>query len=399
MVMEILMNRVQWNIFGIILVFVAISVCSAQGQEANLSLSLKVNENLANSQSVNIQSLISRSGKGPNLFRIYLNNENTSDHANDLYFDIIVQSDKIGRLAHIYQVNGQPFSLTPGQKVFATNNNINDGLPGVDELIEFDGDLTPEGQEFINGMKGSTDLPPDRYSVVVNIYQGSNQGRKVASATAEVGMNIVENTYDFYLLSPGNVIDSDANIANPYPNFQWQGVSSGSFRLMVVEAKENESPQSLLKGAASTEAIQPNSISNEGSLVNYEMLDVNVNQSNFQYPSSGVQELESGQTYYWRVIAQRETSSGEQTRGSEIWSFTLANNGNQNENMIQAANISQALESLIGNQLEQIIEQGYSFDGMQFNGQNFQGGQAIPKLMELNRRAEAGDISIVIENQ
>jgi len=366
--------------------------------QTDLSLRVEVNETLANSQSINIQSLIANDGEGPNLFRIYLNNENSSEYANDLYFEILVSSNKFGPILEARQKSGQPFSLNPGQQVYATNNNIANGLPGVEEYIQFTGGLTSEGQDFVNNLEGGTTLPADRYMVEINIYQGSGLQNKVASDMAEVGTSISEDTQDLYLLSPGNTADSDASISNPYPNFQWQGSSGSSFRLLVVEGKDNESPQSLLDGAQSTSPTQANGMSSGGSLVDYEMLDRTMSQSSFQYPNSGVQSLEEGKTYYWRIIAQRETSSGEELRESEIWSFTLSETQSKGTTT-SAGGVSDALKSVLGEQFNEFSEQGYTFDGMIIDGQVVQGAQAMQKLRELSRRAENGEVSIIIEKK
>jgi hypothetical protein len=128
------------------------------------------------------------------------------------------------------------------------------------------------------------------------------------------------------------------------------------------------------------------------------MLDRVISQSSFQYPNSGVQSLEEGKTYYWRIIAQRETSSGEQLRESEIWSFTLAETQSSSPGS-SVSGISDALESVMGEQFSEFSEQGYTFDGMVIDGQVVQGAQAMQKLRELSRRAEDGDVSIVIERQ
>jgi hypothetical protein len=366
--------------------------------QAQLSLDVEIDETLANSQSVDIQSLIANNGQGPRLFQLYLQNENTSESANDLYFRILVESDRIGRIADIRQTYGQPFSLSPGQRVHATNNNIDKGLPGVEENFQFDGDLTQAGREFLNNLKGSTSLPSDRYQITVEIHQESVGGQPIVSTTAEIGANIVEDTHSFYLLSPGDVVGSNASISNSYPNFQWQGPNNTTYRLVVVEARGNESPQSLMEGAVSTEPIRSVGRSNNGSLVDYEMIDVIVKQSSFQYPNSGVQELEPGREYYWRVINQLETNSGVQTRESEIWSFSIVDS-RKSRTAEQDSEISRALQKVFGEQFEQMQQDGLSFQSIVIEGQTYQGGQALQKLMELSRRAEQGDISIVIEEQ
>jgi hypothetical protein len=44
-------------------------------------------------------------------------------------------------------------------------------------------------------------------------------------------------------------------------------------------------------------------------------------------------------------------------------------------------------------------EEGFSFQSIVIEGQTYQGGEAMQKLMELSRKAEEGDVSIVIEEQ
>lgn len=365
---------------------------------AQLSMDIEIDENLSNSQSINIQSLLASNGKGPTLFRMYLQN-NSAGYADDLFFRLLVESDKVGRILEVRQLSGQPFSLDPGQQVFATNNNIGDGLPGVEELIQFDGELTIEGREFVNELKGTTSLPADRYRIRIEVHKGSANGELLASETAELGRNIIEQTHDFYLLSPGNVVGSDATIANRYPSFQWQGTAGTDYRLVVVEGKDNESPQSLIEGALSTSPIRVNRASSGGSLVEYEMLDVLVSQSTFQYPNTGVQNLQSGKTYYWKVISRLQSSSGVQQSESEIWSFTLTFSQQRAQSEKQSAEYSKILQQIFGSQLEQYKQDGYQFHSLIKNGKILKGGEGLQKLMELHRRAKQGDISIVKEEQ
>jgi len=276
---------------------ICLSFFGAHPTKAQLSLDVEVNETLSNSQSINISSLVANNGRGPSLFRMYLKN-NDSDYVNNLYFRIIVESDKIGRIIEVRQVSGQPFSLNPGQQVFATNNNIGDGLPGVEEIIQFDGTFSESGKEFVNDLQGSTSLPADQYQIRIEIHRGSATGELLAAQNAEMGRNIVEDTRGFYLLSPGDVAGSQAMVSSNFPNFQWQGNTGTEYRLLVVEGRGNESPQSLMDGAMSTSPIQTNGSASSGSLVDYEMLDVVVNQSGFQLPKSCGHSLEPGKTYY-----------------------------------------------------------------------------------------------------
>lgn len=378
--------------------FWALGIGMLKAQNADISLEVEPNETLKNSQSISIQSLVGNSGSGPTLFRMHIINSN-SEYANNLYLQFLIRSEKVGLIGKTTQVDGQPFSLSPGQQVSATNNSLHYGLPGVEEAIQFQGEFTPEGRTFVNNLNGSTTLPPDRYTLEVNIFQGSNRGNIVATASAALGSGVVEDTKDFYLLSPGGEAGSENTISNPYPSFQWQGDTGSDYRVIVVEAKGEESPQSLFVGAESTDPIQRSGSPAGGSLLDHEMLDVVVSQSSYQYPNTGVQELEAGKTYYWRIINLLQTSSGEDQRRSEIWEFTLTGNEGSGSTTSASPEITNALKKILGDRMSQLGGQGLDFNGIEIDGQIYRGGQALQKLRELSRQAEQGDISIVIEQQ
>jgi len=384
---------------GLFVCFLLIAITPVQAQQeqlAQISLDVQISDVLANSQTIDPQSLLSN-GSGPMLYQIYLNNDKASEYANNLYLEVYIRSDKVGVISHVTQVNGQPFSLSPGQKVYVTNNDLGNGnIPGIEEAIQFDGGLTSAGQKFVNNLQGN--LPSDRYSVEINIYQGGPTLNKVASANAEIVTNVVEDTNNFYLVSPGDVIGSNTIISNRYPNFQWQGSTKPSYRCLVVEAKGDESPQSLMEGAASTAPIKVNGTSSGGSLVDYEMLDVVVDGNSYQYPNTGVQNLEPGKTYYWRIIMQLKSGDGVEKKVSDIWSFTLANN--QKSSVAQnSGDFSKALKTVLGDKFQEFSNEGYSFKSVKIDGKIYQGGQALQKLLDLSRKANQGDVSIVIEEQ
>lgn len=361
-----------------------------------LSLDFEINETLENSQAINIQSLLANNLQGPTLYQLYLKNENTAEDLTDLYFRVVIESDKVGRILEVRQVSGYPFSLDPGQQVLATNNNSANGLPGIEEAFAFERNFTEEGRNFYNDLKGATLLPADRYKVRVEVYKGSINGELLASQTDELGGNIVEASRDFYLLSPGGEVGAERVIGNSYPNFQWQGGPGGNYRLVVVESRDDENPQSLMEGALGTDPIESFGSSGGGSLLDYEMLDIVLNGSGYQYPNYGVQELEEGTQYYWRIVSQLKNSSGVQETESEIWSFTLADMRTSSNNE-QAEEITKALGKILGERFEEVRQQDFTFESIEVEGQTFRSSQAIQKLMELVRMNNQGDVSIVIE--
>lgn len=377
--------------------FLLLTTIGGSSASAQITMEFEIDETLENSQAVNAQSVLANNLRGPSLYQLFLQNESSTDYLNDLYLRIIIESDEIGRIVEIAQVSGRPFNLDPGQQVYTNNNNSADGLPGIEEALLFNREFTQRGRDFYNELQGSSSLPADTYRVRVEVYQGSVNGELLASQTDEVETSAVEDVRDFYLLSPGDELGSESVVSNQYPNFQWQGETGIRYRLIVVESKSDESPQSLMEGALSTDPIQSTGSSAGGSLLDYEMLDVIVDGSGFQYPSSGVQDLEPGTEYYWRVISQIETNAGVRERESEIWNFTLADVRKANA-AEQSDETIRALENVLGNRVEQLQQDGYSFESIEVEGQVLQSAEAVQKILELARKNEQGDVSIVIEN-
>lgn len=377
--------------------FLLLTTTGVRSVSAQVTMEFEIEETLKNSQAINIQSLIANDLKGPKLFQLFLQNQSSTKSLNDLYLRVVVESDEIGRIVEVEQSSENPFTLDPGQQVYADNNNSRNGLPGVDENMYFDRNFTEHGKEFYNELQGSTSLPSDTYRVTVQVYQGTVNGEMLASQTEEVGANIVEDTRDFYLLSPGDELGSESIVSNQYPNFQWQGETGVQYRLLVVESKSDESPQSLMEGAMSTDPIQSAGSSTAGSLLDYEMLDIIVDGSGYQYPNSGVQELDPDTEYYWQIVRQVETNSGLEERESEIWNFTLADLQGSNTAEVSDETV-RALKNVLGERFEELQQDGFSLESIEVDGQNLQSAEAVQKIMELARKNEQGNISIVIEN-
>lgn len=375
----------------------------AQAQNAELNLELVLSSNLTDSEVIPLQTLIQNDGKGQKLFDLYLENLNTNEPAENLYFNIILSTEKHGTIVEAYQEEGKPFSLRSRQQVIATNNTIgNGGLPGIKEYIGFDGGLTSAGDDFYNNLKGSTKLPPDTYSIQVDIYQGHNSkngGIKVASTSAQLGVEITEDVKDIYLTSPGDVIGSSVEITNPYPEFRWEGANNATYRLVVVEAKGDESPESLIQGALSTDPILENGKSGMGSLLDHEILDAKLNKRSFQFPTSGVKSHEEGQLYFWQVLLELKTSNGIETRPSEIWEYSLAEQGTDDNVVDNSPELRRALNQLLGQgQFKEMQRNGYKLQSIVIDGQTVSGAVALQRIADFLDRVEQGDITIVNNN-
>lgn len=385
----------------ILLIYNVVPQKLVHAQEINLSV-----EPSALIEDADVLSLtelgISTDGSGPMLVSVTIENLE-GQRVEDLYLEIVVSSGKNGTLLEYTQEANRPFSLRPYQSIYITNNDVaNERFPGVDETISFSGGLTPQGDKLIGDLSGSTTLPKDTYSLEISIFTVSDaEGREVlASDVAEIGLRSRANIgtiedSEIILRAPGDVIGNETEITNTYPQFSWEGSSNITYRLVVVEDNGQDSPESLLNSAESSEPL-----SDGGSLLEFEHLDTYVQGNNFQFPSSGVQALERGNTYYWQVSANIRSSSSESLVSSEAWSFTLIDPSNQassapGQNVSLTDDAQTVITDLIGQEtFQQLQEQGFNLESIEFEGQQFTGTSASLKLEELLEKIRDEDIII-----
>lgn len=366
------------------------------GQDRLLNLEIELSPILENAQVLSLTGLgIDEKGSGPVLLSGILENL-TGEPLENLYFEVTISSGKRGRLIELTQKVTRPFSLQPYQTIYATNNDLaNEQIPGIEEKIIFDGGLTSEGDKFINTLGGSLSLPKDTYSFQVKVFRiTQTSGREdLASAFAEVGED--RFTFDgseIYLKTPGDVVGSDAEITSLYPQFSWDGKSNGAlYRLLVVKGNGQDSPESLLESAKSSAPVTEG-----GSLLQFEQLDVMVRGTNFQYPTSGVQPLETDQTYYWQVITSLKLSGSSEEVTSEIWSFNLAGN----QNAIGVIDINDELQEILADfvghsEINELLRNGYVFEGLEMEGQQYVGTAAVQQLEILFQKLQDDQLIIV----
>ena len=392
------MEKIKGNFKAGLLAFLLLVPAKiAYSQNSEINLQLQAEAVLTNSQLIELTNLLSNeSGSSNRLISLILQNQQDST-ANNLYLEISIGGGRTGNIIESYQRQGQPFSLLPGQTVFATNVDIANGrLPGVDVKLLMDGDLTPQGRSFLNSLQGSSTLPSDEYTIGISVYQPNNSrngGQRIAFESISVGSDLIDGDLSLFLMSPGDIPGSNIQISNPYPEFRWEGPANLEYRLIVVEAVQGESPQSLIEGAKSTDAARAGG---SASLMEYENLDVLVNGTNFQFPASGAQPLRDGQTYYWQVFNTIRTTSGTSVRSSEIWSFRMGSGTVLGVSEEIDQELKALLTAVLGNELtNELIRQRFSLESLELENQLFFGDVAKDELRELIEKIRSGKIKLV----
>ena len=368
----------------------------AFGQSDKVTLEFSLSPVLEQAQVLGLSSLgVDTEGGGPVIISGSLVN-NTTERLENLYFEFDVEAASYGVLARIRQQAAYPFSLNPGQVVFATNNDIqNEEIPGISDRMKFDGGLTSTGENFVEDLSGTT-LPNDQYSFAVRIYQVNEEGRRelLANETIQLGGNISEggvvDELTILLRTPGDLIGAEAAITNPIPQLSWEGDASLTYRVLVVSGNGSDSPESLLESAKSSEATDIG-----GSLLQFEYLDQNIRGNSLQYPTNGVQALVPGQTYYWQVVTSMNTALGTNEVVSEIWEFTLVDPGSESNVVEVDQETVQAIVQLIGQDTYNLLlETGYTFENIEIDGQVYTGVVGVQKILELIEKFQNGDLVI-----
>lgn len=391
-------NKRSWKQLIFLLLLLSIGVVPAQvllAQE-KLNLEIDISPALENSQILSLTGLgLNTEGSGPVLLSGFLENA-TDQRLENLFFEIKVRASKAGTILDLQQKSSQPFSLMPNQSVYATNNDLaKDQIPGIEESISFNGGLTSAGDDLINKLGGSTSLPRDVYTIQVTVFQVTNAtGRKdLVTASVDVGGGASNfDASEIYLKTPGDEVGTETEITNPYPQFSWEGERNTTYRLLVVTANGEDSPESLLQSAKSSAPLEEG-----GSLLDFENLDVFVKDDSYQFPSSGVQSLKKGEEYYWQVITTVTVSRDTEERSSEIWSFILADDNENATAVTEEEEINEILVHLLGQErYDNLKDNGFILEGLEIDGEVYSGSTAIQQLELLLQKIR--DEEIIINN-
>jgi len=394
--MDYLYMKKAGNIGFLVVSIWVLTSMIAFAQSDKVTLEFSLSPVLEQAQVLGLSSLgVDTEGGGPVIISGSLVN-NTTERLENLYFEFDVEAASYGVLARIRQQAAYPFSLNPGQVVFATNNDIqNEEIPGISDRMKFDGGLTSTGENFVEDLSGTT-LPNDQYSFAVRIYQVTEEGRRelLANETIQLGGNISEggvvDELTILLRTPGDLVGAEAAITNPIPQLSWEGDASLTYRVLVVSGNGSDSPESLLESAKSSEATDMG-----GSLLQFEYLDQNIRGNSLQYPTNGVQALVPGLTYYWLVLTSMNTAFGINEVVSEIWEFTLVDPGSESTVVEVDQETVQALVQLIGQDTYNLLlETGYSFENIEIDGQVYTGVIGVQKILELIEKFQNGDLVI-----
>jgi hypothetical protein len=398
--------RVVYNLSFLLLLPIVLTAFNAPNKpfeslnDSPVSIQIGINPILTQAQTITLATLgiNTTTGRGTRLFEIIMEN-NTDETIRDLFLRLEVSTSRYGVIAVVKTNELWPFFLLPGQVAIATNNNLGPGVPGLTGT-SFVAELTDRGEDFLSDLGGSLVLPDDIYSFTAQIFQGGNSaenGQLLAGAADRIGDRPIENVVDFMLLQPGNVIGSGEPASGQFPVFRWEGPQQ-AYRIVVVEDRERQTPESLLQGAFSTESTLGAGATGSR-LLDYEMLDALVTSTSFSYPISGARQLQEGRRYFWQVFALISSASGVQQRPSGIFEFTVPVTGQDTQastpTVTETANLLAGLSQEIIDRLASLIDRGFQMESIEIDGITYTGPQLLIILQQFSNELQEGKIKIV----
>lgn len=381
--------------------FLILALCILPNQNASAQTGVDLDIILA--QTLTEAQIISASGLGVNtsngtseseLMQLIIQNT-TNEPISDLYFRIFIGGAAAGPITELIQKD-PGFTLEPNVYIVASNNRLQDGIPTITTPVRISTGDTDNTEEFINSLNGSTTLPDDVYTVTVQIRKGSSYGDLMAEVTRSLGAQPKQANVDLFLLQPGADIGSDEKITSEFPIFRWDGPNSLRYRLLVVEAQGQQSPEALLQGALASAPAKSDYRTATGSLLEYEMADVEVRGTSFTFPPNGLGKLKPGAKYYWQVYVQLGSASGTIEIPSTIWEFSITDL--QNATSAEQVNtVYEQLQEVMGADLAQTLRSGgFKLVRMEKDGAPISGQQAISvEIANLIEALQSGSIKVV----
>lgn len=387
------MLKIKRNWYKWIILFFCSGMFGVQlfAQSSNISLEVDVEPSLIDAQLVQVGIFsFDSGGRGAQFMNMFLQN-NSGSNIEGLHLNISLSSQRAGTILNFQQEASNTFSLMPGQSTFSSNNDLaRQRLPGIEEDLRFVLDWTSSGLNFLNRLEGRRYLPGDEYTITVDLFQNN---RLIESSSFTFGSQMLDSEPDLVLFSPGDYIDMDVIVNNPYPEFRWDGPRDVTYRVILVEEQRGENPETSIQNAKSTTASR---IGGSPNLLDFEMMDVFVDEPGFQYPMSGVQPLQEGKTYYWQVFSVLETASNQEETSSDIWGFRFGSSDERDDFTNQEDELFRLLEMIVGYDTARELQDGnYDLESIDQDDQEFFGEMAKEKLLLLIEKVQNGEAKII----
>ncbi|PWN05335.1 hypothetical protein [Rhodohalobacter mucosus] len=373
--------------------FCCFTVTGAAAQNSDPDSGLSVNVSIApDFDAVNIENLITLTFSSLNekpVVNYEIANNRSSGTARFL-IETFIRSENEGLILRSSQNPNTVFEMDAGEILRFSNLDIIRGtIPGQSGDVKFDFVLTNRGRQLLSRLNEGAVVDEDRFYVDVRILpEDDYQAEPVASSSAEIETSVP----DVYLeirghgptLNALSALESTDNL----PSLRWVAPQNQRYRLILASVDESSgAAENVLENRFRSE-FNPRSVTDLRENI---LLDVLVDETEFQVPGAIEQQLVPGNDYVWQVGAEIATLKQTMQVKSDVWRFTIPEPDTVNEELISI------LSEILGeDKVDDMVNQGYELQQVELGGEVYSAEEAVVILREMlqkirNRRATIGE--------
>ena len=318
---------------------------------------------------------------------IQLNIFNNSSASANCILQVSIYSDYYPE-PELAQGRTDPFTLSSFQNIIITNRNL---FSKSQEFSLSDYTLAKSGNDLINRILATGKLPSGVYQFHFELLKNPYNPSDLPLAEQILSV-VISNPTTLDMLSPGSNADDEkiSAIYSTLPYFRW-AANIDRFRLIIAEYLP-----SIHRDASPEEIISEKIIFESEIIVDPEMQQsepgvLTIPSPAFQYPVYA-HALQQGRIYYWRLIGQAKTSSGEIEIPGEIWRFQISNL----ERDPQKEMLLRLLSSMNNQEIAALFAPGGLLEGYKPTGTitNNANALSIDELIQLLTKFNSGTLQI-----
>jgi hypothetical protein len=306
--------------------------------------------------------------------------ENQSQEVIDrLYAEIHVRSESFGSLLVSKQRSELGVTIPAGESIRFSNLDIIGGtVPGTGTNSKFDFELTDQGRNILSAIRNGALIGDDRYIVEVKLYKGrvpDDGAGYLSSNSIDFETRLSAEEINIRTDNEANSRLSNIDLRSETPTFQWGGLSSQVYRLVVVGEREGIDVEQSLNSRFNREHSSDNIRDTSENVY----LDILTRGNVFELPESLVNSLEQGRNYAWQVRSNIRTTHGSIPVESDIWRFST--------NKVLDDELIDLLSSLFGRErVERMVNEGLQLHSIELDGEVYTAEEALVVLREMKQK-------------
>lgn len=317
--------------------------------------------------------------------------QNLTDREQVIFLQTRVLSDNHGRLITATQNKNTPIVLNAGETIRFTNLDIiNNSVPGTGGEVHFNFILNSTARTVLRRLLEGA-VPGNERFVIETTINGTETDITASNESAAHQLELLTSIPQEALQvgAAGDEEDADVierqhvDVIGGRTAFSWAGRENIPYRLVVVRDTQQNDAGSLIENRFD----QPFSESASGNLQNDVVLDIEVQNNEYEATGDIARYIEPGYRYAWQVRGMLPTTSGDVEIASGIRSFTTG------------LSVEEELYDLLvrffgADRANQMREEGLELHHLEIDGVTYTAKEAVEYLNNILEKIEQNRATI-----